>query len=225
MNQASSASNSPTLGWRLPTIVLLLIGSIIGTSLLSHGAPILLRRTLDQFPVNLGRWSRVQDLPIDAETQKVLGATDLMDRVYADPLTNGRADLFIGFFANQRKGGAIHSPKNCLPGAGWEPVKNEIIPITIAQNGETVRVNEYLIQNGLQEQMVIYWYQSQGETIASEYSAKFRLIWNAIRKNRTDGALVRVITPVRNGDERGALDQAISFIQASFVPLADYLPN
>ena len=215
----------PNRDWRFVSTMGLILLAILGTQLLSHGSVVVPRNKLAEFPNQLGVWKKVSDVPIDERSQQVLGATDLLNRVYYDATTQRRADLFIGFFASQRKGGAIHSPKNCLPGAGWEPVKGAIIPMTIPEIGRTVSVNEYIVQNGLQKQLVLYWYQSQGRTIASEYSVKAYLIWDAIRRHRTDGALVRVIAPVSDGNEVAALSTVTSFVQTSFTHLFDYLPN
>lgn len=221
----NNRSSQPNWDWRLLATAALLVLSIAGSSILSHGSPVVLRKDLSEFPQTLGVWRAGPDEPIDAETQKVLSATDLLNRFYADPASRRVVGLFVAFFSSQRKGGAIHSPKNCLPGSGWEPVRSGTIQLTVPNSGKTVEVNEYVIQNGLKEEVVLYWYQSQGRTIASEYTAKICLIWDAVRRNRTDGSLVRIISPVINGDETAARELAKSFAQDSFVQLQEYLPN
>jgi EpsI family protein len=175
------------------------------------------------FPQNFGKWQGM-DFPIDNETRQVLGATDLLNRVYSSPQRDS-VSLFVAFFSSQRKGGAIHSPKNCLPGAGWWVSKNDTITVDIPGRPQPVKVNQYIIQKDLDKQVVLYWYQSQGRVIASEYSAKFYLVWDALKNNRTDGALVRVIAPIRNGDEAAARLEAESFVQTTFPPLTEYIPN
>lgn len=225
MNHAEIPSSQLNWDWRLLATAALILLSILGVSVLSHGSPVVLRKALREFPQTMGVWRAGPDEPIDAETQKILGATDLLNRSYSDEMNRQGVGLFVAFFSSQRKGGAIHSPKNCLPGSGWEPVKGAIIPVTIPSPGKTVEINEYVIQNGLKREVVLYWYQSQGRVIASEYTAKFCLIWDAIRKNRTDGALVRIVSPVVNGDEDHALELAKSFVQESFPHLAESLPN
>lgn len=210
--------------WRLVFTFALILLAILGSSLLSHGSPVVMRRNLSTFPQQLDRWTGI-DVPIDARSLEVLRATDTLNRAYSDGKNQRRVDLFVGFFSSQRKGGAIHSPKNCLPGAGWEPIKSEIRPIQLRGDRKPIEVNQYIIQNGLNKQLVLYWYQSQGRTIASEYTAKICLIWDAIRRNRTDGALVRIISPITNDDERGAVDEATSFVQASFSQLSQSLPE
>ena len=145
-------------------------------------------------------------------------------RVYRDPQTQSVIGLFVAFFESQRKGGAIHSPKNCLPGAGWEPVEFGITTIEMPGHPAPGAINRAIVQKGLSKQLVLYWYQSQGRIIASEYSAKFYLVWDALTRNRTDGALVRIITPVIQNDEAGALERAKSFARDMFPLLQQHIP-
>ena len=221
-------SNNPCFqlkrNWRCWLTAALILASIFGLTILSHGSPTLLRKPLDEFPREVDSW-RGTDAPMDSRSLEILGASDLISRSYSSPSSTRSMGLFVAFFSSQRKGGAIHSPKNCLPGSGWEPLKGDIIPITLPGHVKPVDINRYIIQNGLNKQVVLYWYQSQGRIIASEYSAKICLIWDAIRRNRTDGALVRVVTPVLNGDEKGATETAVSFIQKGFPRLEESLPN
>ncbi len=213
-----------TRDWRLVVTLALIFASAVGLNALSHGAPVTLPQSLAEFPRTLDAWQGA-DLPIDARVVEELGATDLINREYRDARTNHSLGLFVAFFSSQQKGGTIHSPKNCLPGAGWSVVEGSTIPISVPGHAETLMVNQYVIQKDQNKQVVLYWYQSQGRVIASEYSAKFYLMWDALRNNRSDGALVRIVSPVRNGDQRAALEQAVAFAQESFPQLNRYLPN
>ena len=210
--------------WRLWITVGLLLLTILGLQVLSHGSPVLGRKTLEHFPHQVGVWEGV-DAAIDDRVQELLGATDLLNRVYTDPQTQTSISMFVSFYASQRTGGTIHSPKNCLPGAGWSPAKSGIATINVPGYSEPIAVNHYIIEKGLSQQVVLYWYQSQGRIIASEYSAKICLVWDAITKNRTDGALVRIVTPVLGGDEEAALQKAKSFVQEIFPHLTEYIPS
>jgi EpsI family protein len=209
--------------WRVFLTCGLIVVATFGLNLLSHGAPVPLRKQMVDFPQAFGEWKGV-DVPIDDRTREVLGATDILNRVYSTPGANSLG-FFVAFFSNQRKGGAVHSPKNCLPGAGWFVSKSGTVRVTIPDRPHSIVVNEYIIQRDLNRDVVLYWYQSQGRIVASEYSAKFYLIWDALKKNRTDGALVRVITPIRDGDEKAARWEAERFVQATFSPLTNYIPN
>ena len=153
---------------------------------------------------------------------QILNVTDYTNRLYVEP--DGKpVQLYIGYYANQRTGDTIHSPKNCLPGAGWDPIQSGYTTITL-NDGRQITINEYVIQQDLNKQMVFYWYQTQGRVIASEYSAKFWMVSDALTRNRTDGALVRVITPM-NDSEEAAKARLTQFTQALFPHLQGILPN
>ena len=210
--------------WRLLLTIALLLSATLGLQALSHGSPTVLRQKLDNFPRQVGAWDSV-DVAIDEDVQEVLGASDLLNRVYFDPQNNISIGLFIGYFGSQQRGGAIHSPKNCLPGAGWSALEGGLAAIDLPGYPEPVNVNRYIIQKGLNKQLVLYWYQSQGRVIASEYAAKVYLVWDAATKNRTDGALVRFITPIIEGDEAAALERAMGFVQETFPHLTEFIPS
>ena len=131
--------------------------------------------------------------------------------------------MYVGYYASQRTGDTIHSPKNCLPGAGWDPVQSGYIKISIP-GGRQIVVNEYVIQQGLDKQLVFYWYQGRGRVIASEYSGKFWMVADAISRNRTDGALVRLVTPMNDGEVH-ARARLVSFTQLLFPQLESIIPN
>ena len=134
-------------------------------------------------------------MPIDQETLDVLGAGVFLSRLYTQAEQKLPIGLFIGYFPTQRTGVTIHSPKNCLPGAGWSFETSQYVDL-IDANGKAHRVGEYIISDGADRQFVIYWYQAHGRSVANEYLAKMYLVTDAMRLNRTDGALVRVITPI-----------------------------
>ena len=152
-----------------------------------------------QLPSVLAGWTG-SDQPIDQETRDVLGAGDFLSRVYTQAGQTAPIGLFIGYFPTQRTGQTIHSPKHCLPGAGWVFESSNYLNLTDV-DGKTHRVGEYVIANGGMRQFVIYWYQAHGRSVANEYMAKIYMATDAIRMNRTDGALVRVITPVTPSED------------------------
>ena len=116
----------------------------------------------------------------------------------------------------------MHSPKNCLPGAGWDPIYAGYVAIPFETR--QITVNEYVIQKDLDKQMVWYWYQGRGRIIASEYSGKFWMVIDAITHNRTDGALVRLVTPLNDG-ELNARSRLTAFAQSLFPHLDAIIPN
>ena len=191
--------------------------------------PIPSRSTFDRFPSRIQQWTGQQSMPMDAKILAVLGVDDYLNRVYTTP-DRALVGVYVGFYNSQRQGDSIHSPMNCLPGAGWEPLSRSAVKIPVAMNGGTTEVdtNRYVIQKGLDRQLVLYWYQSHGRTVASEYWSKFFLIRDAVRLNRTDAALVRVIVPINPNAvdaETTAERQANDFVKAMFPLLPAYLPS
>jgi EpsI family protein len=174
---------------------------------------------LSQVPQMIGGWIG-SDIEIDRETLDVLGAGDFLSRAY-NQQGQRPIDLFIGYFPTQRTGVTIHSPKNCLPGAGWSFESSQYVDPTDA-TGKSHRVGEYIISNGDDRQFVIYWYQAHGRSIANEYMAKVYMVADSLRFNRTDGALVRVITPI---DSREAVSAARTRAEAFTAQLAPLLPR
>jgi EpsI family protein len=188
-------------------------------------------RPLEEMPPTLGSWHLVQSGVIEQEVLDVLKADDILNRVYCpstspDCVKSGRhaASLFVAGFRTQRSGKAPHSPKNCLPGSGWVPLSSGELAIDVGR-GAPITVNRYVVASGSDRDMVLYWYQSRDRAVANEYKAKFWVMRDAIRLNRTDTALVRVIVPVVNRDEAGAETTAADFVKSFYSTLLDYLPS
>jgi|ERR1700761_530266 len=180
-------------------------------------------KPLADFLFESNNWTLVQSVDIDKETLDVLKADDWLSRIYENTKTDRMATLFVAYFDTQRTGKAPHSPKNCLPGSGWVPSQSGTIDIRVPGEAQAIRVNRYIVAHGDNQDAVLYWYQSHNRVIASEYAAKIFTVTDSIRYNRSDTSLVRVIVPVR-GDTQSAVDEAVSFVQAIFEPLKQYLP-
>jgi EpsI family protein len=180
---------------------------------------------LSTFPTQLGNWNSTE-VALDKETLEVLGAGDFMERMYQDPAGNlPDVDLFLAYFASQRTGDTIHSPQHCLPGAGWNA--EEKTGLTLAFPGHApFPVNRYVISKGESRRLVLYWYWAHDRGVASEYWAKFYLVKDAIRMNRSDGALVRITTSMFPGETPEAAQQRILPFSSLVVPLLDdYIPR
>jgi EpsI family protein len=163
-----------------------------------------------------------REVPLDADILKVAAVDDYLNRVYQAP--DGKTlGLYVGYYKSQQTGDAIHSPKNCLPGSGWQPVVAERVSLT-RPDGSSAPVNLYVIEKGLERQLVLYWYQSHGRIIASEYWAKYYMVRDAIRMNRTDSALVRIVIPFKQ-DRQFAQARAVEFAQQMMPPLETLIPN
>ena len=184
------------IGARYVVVLLLLLGST--GVLLSRGDTdrVPASEPLAAMPEDVGAWHG-RDIPISDDVLQVLGKGDFLNRIYtADADRNVvPISLFIGYFATQRTGQAIHSPQNCLPGAGWTFQSSQYSTLT-ADNGKAFHVGEYVIANGDSRQYVLYWYQAHGRSIPNEYVSKAYMVADAMRLRRTDGAIVRVITTI-----------------------------
>lgn len=182
------------------------------------------RTPLTSFPHQLDSWSGT-DIPISQEIRDVLGSGDFLLRVYQRSVAEPYVDLFVAYFPTQRTGDTIHSPKNCLPGAGWSPVKSGRIPISIPGTKEFM-ANRYVIAKGDDKQLVLYWYLAHDRAVASEYWAKFYLVADSIKMNRSDGSLVRITTPIMRGEDADVAQERLLSLAARIVPQLDsYIPR
>lgn len=207
-------------GTRFWVMAVILATATIAYSSLRHGERIAPHQPLAMFPMQLGTWNGM-DVELPPRVADATGADQILNRAYVSQ--SGELFLYIGYYRSQRTGDTIHSPKNCLPGSGWQPVRSEYVQVRTPE-GRMVPVALYLVEKGLQRSLVIYWYQSHGRMIASEYWAKFYMVADAIRINRTDAALVRVSVPVA-GDEAVARQQAVSFVEGMLPQLNTIIPK
>jgi EpsI family protein len=182
------------------------------------------RQPLADFTLNGTTWNKIQDVEMDKDELEVLQADDILSRVYQDRSSGHGASLFVAFFDTQRTGKAPHSPKNCLPGAGWVPSESAIVDLAVPGQSQPVQVNRYVVARGDNQSVVLYWYQSHNRTVASEYWAKIYTVADSIRYNRSDTALVRVVVGVNGGNTEAAIKTATDFAIALFPQLKQYLP-
>jgi EpsI family protein len=187
-----------------------------------------LRKSFSSFPFAVGDWRGKLQPPLDDNVLAVLGVDDYLTRAYFSKTAGEGVGLYVGYWQSQKQGDTIHSPQNCLPGAGWLPVSQGSLAIDWPSGGSSQsRVNRYVIQKGLDRQLVLYWYQSHGRIVASEYMGKFFLVADAVRLNRTDGAVVRVITPILGDSteaERQAEARSVDFVRTLLPVLGEFLP-
>lgn len=202
------------------TLLIVLQGALIYSAVRPEAIPA--GRPLSMLPAALGSWKLLQEGVIDDDTRNVLKADDLLNRFYGSG-TQG-ANLFVAAFRSQRNGKTPHSPKNCLPGTGWTPLNSTQVSIDVGRAMPIV-VNQYVVAHGDDRSLVLYWYQSRDRAIASEYTAKFWVVVDAMRLNRTDTALVRVVVPIVNRDEDAAAKSATDFVKAFYGTLREYLPS
>ena len=206
---------------RFWSMLAVLVVATISLHLLSHGEPVMPSHPLASLPMAIGAWDG-RELPIEQRLLDAVGVDDHVSRAYLDH-QNPPVLLYIGYYKSQRTGTTIHSPKNCLPGAGWQPVSSGKIMVPLP-GGKNAPVNLYTIEKGLERQSVLYWYQSHGRIIASEYWAKIYMVLDAIRLNRTDSALVRVSTPLSPGGKQSQ-QRLVAFAQQVIANTQDLSPR
>lgn len=203
-------------------VVLLAAGMLLRS--ISHGEAIPLRQSFGEFPLHLEAWSGRQ-LELDTKVLNILRVDDYLLRQYWDG-SKTPVELYIGYYKSQRQGATYHSPKHCLPGSGWTFVHTGTAQLQVASYAERpVEINQFIIQKGLDKQLVLYWYQDRGRIITSEYWAKAYLIWDAMLRNRTDGAFVRITIPFTADSEERAIVQGRAFAEKIFPLLSEYLPS
>ena len=201
----------------------LLLGALLVVQFRSPGEAIQVRQPLSSFPTLLGAWRGQEDTILAPDVLSMLKMSDYLMRRYDD--AGGRPIwLYVGYWQSQRKGGDIHSPKNCLPGGGWEPIEASKLSIRVPGSDTPISVNRYLIQKDNQMQITIYWFQTQGKVVAGELGAKIELVRNALLRNRTDGALVRLSAPVQGGIEQ-TTERLVKYVQILYPMLHEYLPD
>lgn len=180
---------------------------------------------LSAFPSTIGPWYQTREFPMEKEIADVLKADDTVNRVYTNSGSGQEVSLFMAFFRTQRNGQSPHSPKNCLPGAGWDKVSDDLQTITVPDWPEPIHINRFVVERGSEKSVTLYWYHSHNRVIASEFSAKWWLVADAIRYHRSDTALVRVVVPVAGEAIDSATQVGVSFIQSIFPAIVHQFPR
>lgn len=206
-------------------IVLFILSATSGiNAFFSRPEVALSRKSLNEFPRFLGDWKVVAEHEIGEGSMKVLQVDDYIMREYG----NSRGEvigLYIGYFKSQREGKGIHSPRQCLPGAGWQPLSVSTYQMPIpGHNPGTITVNIFVMGKGLSQQLYLFWYYGRGRGYANEYWNKIYLIWDGFLKRRTDGALVRINMGIKNNSEE-TLKKGMSFVTLFSPILKEYIPE
>jgi EpsI family protein len=205
---------------RVSVAAMVLVAGIFATHSFRPKVAAAPRWPLSAFPSDIGL-SHSQDRPFEMQVVRAVGADDYINRVYLG--STPPVELYVGYYKDQRTGDRIHSPKNCLPGSGWEAVHSTRVQIG-SEGGVPVLVNGYLVAQGTRRNMVLYWYQSHGRIVASEYLAKFMLIADGLKNRPTDGAMVRIWTTAADG-EASAQARAVDFARRVYPQIEEFLPD
>jgi exosortase D (VPLPA-CTERM-specific) len=202
-----------------------LVAFVLAALLLPRPQEIVPRRELfAEYPMNLGNWA---------------GHKQTMEGVYLDQLQlddylladyvdgNGQGvNLYMSWYNSQRKGEAVHSPRACLPGGGWQLRDFDQRTLDVKVDGRPLRVNRTLIELGDQRQLVYYWFQQRGRVITNEFAVKWFLFWDALTRHRTDGAMVRLIIALPPTSREADADRRLTEFASRIAPtLNRYVPD
>lgn len=215
--------NSDNVRFMLATLLIFSTGVVLQARQRAEVFPS--RLPLQTFPSQINRWSGT-DIAIDKDTLQILGAGEFLLRDYrSEETSDADINLFIAYFPSQRAGDTIHSPRHCLPGAGWTPLENTRTMLSMP--GHTLfPANRYVIAQGDSRQIVLYWYWAHNRGLSSEYWAKFYLVADSLKMNRSDGALIRVMTPMYPNETADAAEQRLFPFTNGILPLLnDYIPR
>uniref|UniRef100_A0A832A128 EpsI family protein n=1 Tax=Desulfacinum infernum TaxID=35837 RepID=A0A832A128_9BACT len=207
--------------WLLCGLFLACAGLI---QLIGRGTPVPLERPLADFPADLASWRAGANEVLPDRVVKVLGVDDYVSRFYDGP--GGPIHFYASYFSTTWGGKSYHSPRNCMPGSGWDVAKLDILPIAVNNpHPHAVRVSRMLMVKGADHQVVLYWYQGRGRIMPTEYSERIYRVLDSLFKQRTDGAFVRIVVPVSQNRVDVAMETAVLFAQAVIPVVNTYLPK
>lgn len=214
----------PMASWpRFLAVIVCLLGTSAALHFRGAEEAVVPHSAVSQFPQVINGWKGT-NIELTSEDVATLGAGQFLLRDYTRD-SSPAVTLFLAYYPSQKTGDTMHSPKNCMPGSGWTPTKSSVITIQTS-DGRPITTNRYVVAQGKDSMVVLYWYQAHGHTAASEYWAKWLLVRDAITLNRTDGALVRILTSVEgNESEADAEARAIQFTQEIASTLDAYIPR
>jgi EpsI family protein len=204
----------PDLRTWLPTLVLLAGASLLLLAKRQTPLPLVTPLETTVPATLLGHPST--DRIISDEEQAIAGMSDYLLRLYGADSTRYQFSVYVGYYEEQVQGRSIHSPKNCLPGAGWEPINAS--DTAVSAGGRQYRVNRYLLGNQNARALVYYWYQGRGRVAYNETAVKWDLLRDKAMLGRSEEALVRIVVPVRGAVTEVEADRIAGALAGELIP-------
>ncbi|MBL8227502.1 MAG: EpsI family protein [Bryobacterales bacterium] len=181
--------------------------------------------SLEDFPRAMAGLPQSRDSVLDPDAYEMLSPDDVLNRQYFDPASGANVQLFLAYYKTQLRAKNAHDPKVCLPGSGWNPQSSKVIEVQLdSKGGVPASLNHYVVSKGDQQIVVLYWFQTHKRAVALEQTLRFYRMVDTVRDNRTDMALVRIVTPVANGDVNGATERGLAFARELYPKLAGQFP-
>jgi exosortase D (VPLPA-CTERM-specific) len=209
----------------LITATILAMVTALSLHLVPARAPVVVdREPLALFPSQLGEWHGRAGR-IEQKVERVLGADDYYIAGYSSSVETQPVDLFVAWYANQTEGEGIHSPQVCIPVGGWEVSEWTTTTVRLA-TGETVPLIRAVIQKGLVRQLVYYWFEMRGRRMSNDYLAKLYTVWDSAMTGRSDGAMVRLVTPIGTREREADAEARLTRFMHDSVPVIPrFVPN
>jgi EpsI family protein len=177
------------------------------------------RETFASFPSSIGEW-RGRNNTLDDLVLDVLKLDDYIISDYQNT-DDQSVNFYVSYYASQRSGASAHSPRTCLPGGGWRIESHTQVDL-----GDGLRTNRFIIRMGESRQLVYYWFKQRDRIITDEFAVKWYILWDALMRNRTDGALIRLTTVIPPGKNIDDVEQRLrEFARAVALPLDKYVPD
>ncbi|MFY9288213.1 MAG: VPLPA-CTERM-specific exosortase XrtD [Alphaproteobacteria bacterium] len=218
-----------TINRKTPAIAALLmsmfLAGLFGTGYIRQWPEIIpSHKPLSSFPLTLGEWQGRQD-NITSEVLQVLKLSDYWIANYQKAEDSNPVNLYIAYYASQRVGVTTHSPSNCIPGGGWEIEKSRVEAVPLA-NGKNLKLTRLIVRRGNEGQLVYYWFDERGRELTETYSAKWYLLWDSMIMHRTDGALIRLVTPISRGEDEATAERRMhDFIAVAYPEIKAFIPG
>ncbi|MEW5744169.1 MAG: exosortase C-terminal domain/associated protein EpsI [Nitrospirota bacterium] len=180
-----------------------------------------MNKSFGEFPVSHREWRMLSQTSFSEAVLRVLKPTDYLFRRYADG-SDTPVYLYIGYHGGGKNSGGIHSPKHCMPGAGWYEALEEKISVDVG--GRRMQLVKTVYQKGDEKELFLYWYQVKGRALSDEYSLKAYEIINSMLYRRRDSAFIRISVPI-TGDEQRSFEAGVKFIKDFYPVITEYLPH
>jgi exosortase D (VPLPA-CTERM-specific) len=221
-----SAALRPTLTPALLSVsACAIVVALLGSLLPQRAEAALLRRHFSEFPLAAGEWQGRRQA-LEKAYLDVLQLDDYLLADFTSAPAHAFVNLYVAYYDSQRKGQSAHSPRSCIPGGGWRISSITPRALTVATGAMPIMANRVVIERDTDRQVLYYWFSQRGRSITNEYAVKWYIFMDAVVRNRTDGAMIRISAPQLPGQTEADVDRALATFAKQMVPrLTPYIPG